>query len=71
MFLSDNLFDRPVENLLVYLELLLMNVNLFDATFYSIKIRNDQMKNRHIKLIDIYENIIFNKQIIYKLNAFF
>jgi hypothetical protein len=60
-FLSDNIYDRPVENLLVYLEVLKLNMDLFDNLFYSIKIKNESMKKHKDEFVTLYEKNIFNK----------
>ena len=63
-FLSNSIYDRPVENLLTYLELLKLINNLIDENLYKIIKENiDIYKNNEIFQIFIanYENIIFEK----------
>ena len=63
-FLSNSIYDRPVENLLTYLELLKLIINLIDDNLYKIiKENNDIYKNNEIfkTFISNYEKIIFEK----------
>ena len=62
-FLSDNIYDRPVENLLTYLELLKLIINLIDEHLYIIKTDNEAWINFKIN----YEKIIFEKGLFYSL----
>ena len=62
-FLSDNIYDRPVENLLTYLELLKLIINLIDENLYKIKNEFEILKNFKIN----YEKIIFEKGLFFSL----
>ena len=63
-YLSNSIYDRPVENLLTYLELLKLLNNLIDDNLYKIiNENNDIYKKNGIfqKFISNYEKIIFEK----------
>ena len=62
-FLSDNIYDRPVENLLTYLELLKLIINLVDEHIYKINNENEHLKNFKIT----FEKIIFEKGLFLSL----
>ena len=62
-FLSDNIYDRPVENLLTYLELLKLIVYLIDENFYKIKNESSILTNFKLN----YEKIIFEKGLFLSL----
>ena len=62
-FLSDNIYDRPVENLLTYLELLKLIINLVDEYLYKISEKNEMLN----KFILNYEKIIFEKGLFFSL----
>ena len=63
-YLSNAIYDRPVENLLTYLELLKLIINLIDDNLYKIiKDNNDLYKNNDVfkNFISNYEKTIFEK----------
>ena len=65
-FLSDSIYDRPVENLLTYLEILKLIINLVDEYLY--KTINDNKNNDILNnFILNYEKIIFEKGLFLSL----
>ena len=62
-YLSDNIYDRPVENLLTYLELLKLITNLIDEYLYKIKNECEILTNFKLN----YEKIIFEKGLFMSL----
>ena len=62
-FLSDNIYDRPVENLLTYLQILKLIINLIDEYLYKIENRIEILNN----FLMNYEKIIFEKGIFFSL----
>ena len=62
-FLSDNIYDRPVENLLTYLELLKLIIYLIDEHLYELIDINDLLNSFKSN----YEKIIFEKGIFLSL----
>ena len=62
-FLSDNIYDRPVENLLTYLEILKLIINLVDEYLYNISNKKNMLNNFLLN----YEKIIFEKGLFFSL----
>ena len=62
-FLSDNIYDRPVENLLTYLEILKLIINLIDEHLYKIDNKIEILN----KFLLNYEKIIFEKGLFFSL----
>jgi hypothetical protein len=60
-FLSNNIFDRPAENLLIYIDILKLNLELFN------QIRDAKNKEVSKRFEDILQRFIYNKDFAFSL----
>ena len=74
-FLSANIYDRPVENLLMYLEILNYVVELFEThksengfAFFLVNLcKNETIKKLTVEYVQLLDKNIYNKNLAYSL----